>query len=68
MEMTILFDSTGNGNNIVLGSVSNEYGIRAYAVNNNDLIVGGSHNGEDCKAWIGIISDTNFVGEIAESD
>ena len=48
----VLFDTSGNGNNTVLGSVSDTYGIRAYAINDHNLIVGGSHNGRYRKAWI----------------
>ena len=48
----LLFDPTGNGNNIILGDFGGTYGCRAYAINNNDQIVGGSGNGTDTSAWL----------------
>ena len=48
----VLFDSSGNGNNVTLGIGTDEYGARAYAINNNSQVVGGSENGENCRAWL----------------
>jgi uncharacterized membrane protein len=43
----LLFDDSGSGNNINLGG-----GKRAYSINNNNQIVGGSGNGVNTSAWL----------------
>ncbi len=46
-DSALLFDASGNGLNINLGADK-----RAYAINNNDIIVGGSGNGASTEAWL----------------
>ncbi|MHC4912231.1 MAG: hypothetical protein ACYTE5_04395, partial [Planctomycetota bacterium] len=48
----LLFDNSGSGNNINLGG-----GKRAYSINNNNQIVGGSGNGVSTSAWLWDLTD-----------
>lgn len=59
----LVYDPSGNGNNVDLGS-----GLRAYAINDNSQVVGGSGNGVNAGAWLWDLSVNTNAAALGQGE